>query len=71
MLACTIDFRVGGREYYAGGPVGQPPIRMDAIYYDIIPNERIIWTYDMHMGDDRISVSLNTIRLEKTAGGRN
>lgn len=35
----------------------------DARYYDIFPNERIVWAYDMHMNGDRISVSLATIEL--------
>jgi uncharacterized protein YndB with AHSA1/START domain len=39
----------------------------DATYHDVIPNERLIYTYDMHMDDRKISVSLATMQL-KTAG---
>src|SRR4026207_2500506 len=41
--------------------------RFDALYQDIVPNERIVYTYDMHLDDKRISVSLASIEL-KPAG---
>jgi uncharacterized protein YndB with AHSA1/START domain len=62
-----LDFRVGGREHTSGGPKGGPVHRYEAIYWDIVPNERIVSTYDMHMDQIRISVSLATVEL-KTAG---
>ena len=65
----TMDFCVGGKEHLSGGPKGQPPHHFDAIYQDIVPNERIIYTYDMHIGDDRISVSLATIEFKKAGKG--
>jgi uncharacterized protein YndB with AHSA1/START domain len=64
------DFRVGGRERNSGGPQGGPIHSFDALYQDIVPNERIIYTYDMHLGDERISVSLTTIELKPEAGGK-
>lgn len=64
MLAYTFDFRVGGREHYRGR-TGEVEHSMDAYYWDIVPNERIIWAYEMHVGGEKISVSLNTILLEK------
>src|SRR5262245_7275807 len=60
----TLDFRVGGRESVSGGPPGGPVHRYDAIYHDIVPNERIILAYDMHLDDRRISVSLATIEFK-------
>ena len=39
-------------------------IAYDARYQDIVPNERIIYSYDMHLDDKRISVSLATVELE-------
>lgn len=59
----SLDFRVGGREISRGGPLGGPIHHMEAIYQDIIPNQRIIYTYDMHLDDKRISVSLTTVEL--------
>src|SRR5918993_3658997 len=59
----VLDFRVGGRERAGGGPKGGPVHRYDALYWDIVPNERIVSTYEMHLDDKRISVSLATIEL--------
>lgn len=64
-----MDFRVGGRETSAGGPEGGPLHRMEARYWEIVPNERIIYTYDMHLDDRRISVSLATIELRPEGKG--
>jgi uncharacterized protein YndB with AHSA1/START domain len=67
-----LDFRVGGRESWRGGmggPTGQSTFRFDAIYQDIVEDERIVYAYDMHMDDQRISVSLATIELEALDGG--
>src|SRR5262249_20021586 len=63
----SMDFRVGGTEHLSGGPKGKLPHHFDAIYQDIVPNERIIYSYDMHIGENRISVSLATIEF-KPAG---
>jgi uncharacterized protein YndB with AHSA1/START domain len=60
-----LDFRVGGREHSAGGiPGGEGWYRYDALYQDIVPNERIVYTYDMHIGEPRISVSLSTVEFK-------
>lgn len=64
-----IDFRIGGHEHVSGGPQGSAPHRFDATYYDIVPNERIIYGYEMHIGDKRISVSLATIELKPEGKG--
>lgn len=34
-----------------------------------MPNERIVYTYDMHLGDKRISVSLATIEFKPKGSG--
>src|SRR4051794_152399 len=54
----SLDFRIGGREHSNGGPKGGTVHRYDATYLDIVPNERIIIVYEMHLDDTRISVSL-------------
>lgn len=64
-----LDFRVGGREHVSGGPKAGPVHTYDCIYRDIVPNERIVTTYDMHMDDVRISVSLATVEFKAEAGG--
>jgi len=64
-----MDFRVGGREHDSGGPKGGPVSSFDAVYQDIIPHERIIYTYDMHLDDKRISVSVSTIVFASAGAG--
>jgi len=58
------EFRIGGREYSSGEIAeGGPLFVYDAVYQDIVPNERIIYTYIMDMGGVRISASITTIEL--------
>jgi uncharacterized protein YndB with AHSA1/START domain len=64
-----LDFRVGGSEHESGGPPGGPVHRYEARYWDIVPNERIISSYDMHLDETRISVSLATVELRAAAAG--
>jgi uncharacterized protein YndB with AHSA1/START domain len=64
-----LDFRVGGKESVSGGPPGGPNHIYNAIYQDIVPNERIVLTYDMHLDKTRISVSLLTIELKAAGAG--
>jgi uncharacterized protein YndB with AHSA1/START domain len=65
----SLDFRVGGTEHLSGGKKGNPAHVFDAIYQDIVPNERIIYTYEMHIGENRISVSLATIEFKPAGKG--
>ncbi|MHB1204125.1 MAG: SRPBCC family protein [Rhodospirillaceae bacterium] len=64
-----LDFRVGGREVNRGGPAGGAAHAFNAVYLDIVENQRIIYSYDMHIGDTRISVSLATIELKPKGKG--
>ena len=59
-----MDFRVGGIETSVGGPIGGAVHSFRAIYQDIVPNERIIYSYDMHLDDVRISVSLTSFEIK-------
>jgi len=65
----TIDFRVGGREVWRGGPPKGTQHRNDTVYHDIVPDERIVWSYTMHVGDRPISVSLTTLELRPDGDG--
>ena len=58
-----MDFRVGGKEINAGGPKDGPIHVYTATYQDIVPDQRIVYSYDMLFGGTRISVSLATIEL--------
>ncbi len=64
-----MDIRVGGREVSRGGPKGGPVHTFEALYQDIVPDERIIYSYDMHLDEVRISVSLATIELRPEGKG--
>ena len=64
----TLDFRPGGGEHFSAKAEGMV-FDFDATYYDIVENERIVWTYDMQMDGRRISVSLGTVELRPVAGG--
>jgi uncharacterized protein YndB with AHSA1/START domain len=64
-----LDFRVGGKERVSGGPKGGPVHVFEARYQDIVPDQRIISSYDMHLGDRRISVSLATVEFKPTGTG--
>jgi uncharacterized protein YndB with AHSA1/START domain len=35
----------------------------------VIPNERLVYSYEMHLNDKKISVSLATMQLEAVSGG--
>ncbi|HEY1722293.1 MAG TPA: SRPBCC family protein [Magnetospirillaceae bacterium] len=62
--ATRFDFREGGREYVAGGPKGGTQHIFDCLYYDIVPNERIVYAYEMYLDTTRISVSITTIEMK-------
>jgi uncharacterized protein YndB with AHSA1/START domain len=65
----SYDFRVGGRETSKATPPGGESHAFNAIYQDIVPNERIVYTYDMHIGSARISVSLATVEFKPQGSG--
>jgi uncharacterized protein YndB with AHSA1/START domain len=62
------DFRVGGHERFGMGYQGIS-YRYDARYYDIVPDQRIIYSYEMYANGARISVSVATIGFAATAEG--
>ena len=65
----AMDFRVGGLEVNDGGPKGGPLSQFEGRYMDIVPNERIVYAYDMHLDDKRISCSLTTVELKQAGDG--
>ena len=58
-----LDFRVGGHERFGGLAPDGTPYRYDAVYYDIVADHRIVYSYEMYSGDDRMSVSLATVEI--------
>jgi len=65
----SFDFREGGLEVDVGGPPGEWTSRFDCVYQEIIPNERIIYTYTMKIDGVRISVSVATIEFRPDGAG--
>jgi uncharacterized protein YndB with AHSA1/START domain len=66
----SLDFREGGDEHLAiPMPGGGPTYSFDAVYQDIVPGRRIVYTYDMHRDEQRISVSVATVEIEPNGAG--
>jgi uncharacterized protein YndB with AHSA1/START domain len=59
-----MDFRVGGSELNRGRFHDGIVHTFKAHYYDIVPEKRIVYAYEMYLDDSRISVSLATIELK-------
>ena len=70
LIERAMDFRVGGRERVKGGFQGGVTTTFEAIYHDIVPRERIVYTYEMHLDERKISVSLATLEIEPVRPGR-
>jgi uncharacterized protein YndB with AHSA1/START domain len=64
-----LDFREGGSEVSSGGPKEGPVHRYRAIYWEVVPNERIVFTYELLIDEVRSSVSLVTVELERDGDG--
>jgi uncharacterized protein YndB with AHSA1/START domain len=65
----SMDFRVGGSEVNNGGPPGGQVHKFYAHYYDIVPNARIVYAYEMYLDDARISVSVASIEFKPAGKG--
>jgi len=63
------EFQVGGREYSSGGPPEGSIFNYNAIYQELIPDQRIVYTYTLDSGSTRMSVSITTIELIKVEDG--
>jgi uncharacterized protein YndB with AHSA1/START domain len=63
-LKKEMDFRVGGRELVVGKHGNGMVSSFDCRYYDIVENERLVYAYEMHIDDAKISVSLATIEIK-------
>lgn len=69
-LERTFDFRVGGKERASGKWATTGVVsRFDATYFDIQPEARIVYAYEMHLDDKKISVSLATIEFSAAGAG--
>lgn len=64
-----MDFRIGGKEISSGGPPGGVVHKMSGEYWDIVENERIVMSYELHLDATRISVSLGTTEIKPNGAG--
>lgn len=65
----TMDARVGGKERVAGRHPSGMVSAFDALYMDLVPNERLIFAYSMHIDGQLISCSLATWELRPDGTG--
>ena len=68
-LERTMDVRPGGRETLRGRWANGTETLFDAMYFDVIPDRRLIYTYDMWMNGRKLSVSLATVQLAPEGTG--
>jgi len=64
-----MDVREGGRERAKGRWVSGVVSTFDAVYHDVVPHARLVYSYVMHLDDKKISVSLATMQLASEGGG--
>jgi uncharacterized protein YndB with AHSA1/START domain len=69
IVECEFDFRVGGRERLKGKWRSGNVTCFDALYFDIVPGERIVYAYDMWHGSRKLSVSLATLEFKASGSG--
>ena len=68
LLERHMDVRVGGSERLKGRWESGVVSTFEAAYHDVIPNERLVYSYVMHLNDQKISVSLATMQLKVDCG---
>lgn len=64
-----MDFRTGGREFWGFRFGDGPAMTNETLYQDIIPDERMVFTYKMTIGGAILSASLVTITLKPDLKG--
>jgi uncharacterized protein YndB with AHSA1/START domain len=69
-LEREMDFRVGGRERARGRWTSGVVTDFQAHYLDIVPLRRIVYAYNMHVDERKISVSLATVQFEASGAKR-
>jgi uncharacterized protein YndB with AHSA1/START domain len=58
-----MDFRAGGKEHLSGKWTNGTVTAFDCIYHEIVPDARIVYSYDMRINGKHISVSLATVEF--------
>jgi len=68
-MRSKMAFEVGGKEFLSSTPPGHKPHVFDCTYLDIVPNARIVYVYEMHIGEAKISASLATFEFTPSGKG--
>ncbi len=58
-----MDVRVGGRDRLVGKFADGSESRFEALYFDVVPERRLVYAYDMYWQGKKISVSLASIEF--------
>ena len=69
VLEKSFDFREGGRETLTGKHPNGMVSAFDCIYRDIVADQRIVYSYVMHLDGKKISVSQACITLTPDGSG--
>lgn len=64
-----MNVRVGGRDRLVGKFVDGSESRFEATYLDIVPDRRLVYSYEMHWQGKKISASLATIEFVSLGRG--
>ena len=64
-----LDFRVGGREVNRGRHGDGPELTFEALYQDIVPAERIVYSATLRAGDTLSTVSQTTVEFSPDGDG--
>lgn len=65
----SMDFRHGGHERYRVRLPDGMAISVEKVFFDIVPDQRIIFGYDLVIGEKRVSASLVTVSFEPSSKG--
>ncbi len=69
MVERRMDVRPGGRELAIGRWKSGVTTRFDAFYFDVVPDRRLVYAYEMHLDARKISVSLACVEIEPHPAG--
>jgi uncharacterized protein YndB with AHSA1/START domain len=69
LLAREMDVRPGGREMVKGRWDSGLESTFEATYHDVLPDERLVYAYEMYLDERKISVSLTTFELKASGAG--
>lgn len=69
LLERSLDLRVGGTEILRGRTDTGLETLYAARYYAIVPNEQLVYVYDMHLGGKHHSLTVATVEIAPSGTG--